>query len=345
MNFASDNSYGAHPAVMQALVDCNDGAVMGYGADPVTDAAIGVLGDLFDAPDAVIRFVTTGTAANALVCAQLAPSFGRIYCHRDAHIETSECAAPEFFSNGAKLIALPGTDGKLTPGILADALAEGAMGGLGDGRNALVSLTNSTESGTIYSVADLTALAGLTRDAGLRLHLDGARFANAAAGLNASPAQMTHLAGVDALCLGGTKNGALAAEAVMIFDPALADGLAYRQKQSGHVLSKNRFVAAQMLALFQDGLWLDLARHANAAAAELGQGLRAAGVDLIFPVQSNAVFAALPAAVHQRLRAAGVLFHDWPDDAVAPGHIGVRLVTSWETGEDQIAALLALVTG
>lgn len=219
------------------------------------------------------------------------------------------------------------------------------MGGLGDGRNTLVSLTNSTESGTIYSIAELTALAGLTRDAGLRLHLDGARFANAAAALNASPAQMTRLAGVDALCLGGTKNGALAAEAVMIFDPALADGLAYRQKQSGHVLSKNRFVAAQMLALFQDGLWLDLARHANAAARDLGQGLRAAGIELIFPVQSNAVFAALPIAIHQRLRAAGVLFHDWPDDAVAPGQIGVRLVTSWDTRDEQVVAFLDLLSG
>lgn len=344
MNFASDNAYTAHPAVLAGLSDCNSGAVMGYGADPVTARAEAALREVLQAPDAVIRFVATGTAANALVCAQLAPSYGRIYCHQDAHIETSECAAPEFFSHGAKLIILPGTAGKLTPDVLAAAIRRGAGGGLTDGKNAMVSITNVTEWGMRYSVAEVAALAQVAHGGGLPLHMDGARFANAVAGANVTAAEMTWRAGVDALCFGGTKNGAMAAEAVVFFDPARAEGFDYRRKQSGHVFSKQRYLAAQMLALATDGLWLQLAALANAKAARLAGGIVAAGGQLLVPTQSNAVFATIPVGAHRRARAAGAIYHLWPDkSAQALDPVPIRLVTAWDTPDEDIETFLGLL--
>ena len=340
MNFASDNAWGAHPAVLAALAACNQGAAMGYGNDPVTARAEAAIRDLFAAPDAVIRFVATGTAANALVCAQLCPPYGRIYCHRDAHIETSECGAPEFFAGGAKLITLPGDAGRLQPDILADAIRRGAGGGLNGGCNAMVSLTNATEWGTVYDPDQVAALARIAHGGGLALHMDGARFANAAAALGLAPADLTWRAGVDVLCFGGTKNGAMAAEAVIFFDPARAEGFDYRRKQSGHVFSKQRFLAAQILALVENGLWLELGAQANAKAARLAGHVLAAGGQLLQPQCSNAVFALIPAAAYQRLRAAGVRFHLWPDkSAQGLDPVPLRLVTAWNTPDDDIARL------
>lgn len=344
MNFASDNSWGAHPAVLAALARANEGAAMGYGADPVTARAEAVIRDALEAPDAVVRFVATGTAANALVCAQLAPSFGRIYCHDDAHIETSECGAPEFYAHGAKLVALPGVDGKLAPKTLADALRAGAGAGLNGGLNAMVSITNATEWGTVYSPDQVVALARITHEAGLPLHMDGARFANAVASVGCSAAEMTWRAGVDALCLGGTKNGAMAAEAVVFFDPARAEGFDYRRKQAGHVFSKQRFLAAQMLALIEDGLWLRLAATANAHAKVLADAVSQGGGHLLAPVQSNAVFAEIPAETHRRARAAGALYHLWTDapvDGLDP--VPVRLVAAWDMPEAMVARMAGLL--
>ncbi|MGZ3216414.1 threonine aldolase family protein [Paracoccus sp. T5] len=347
MNFASDNSYGAHPAVMTALAEANSaGPVMGYGADPVTAQAADAIRALLEAPDAVVRFVATGTAANALVCAQLSPPFGRIYCHEDAHIETSECAAPEFFAHGAKLITLPGMGGRLAPQTLSQALKLGADGGLNGGRNALVSITNATEWGTVYAPAEVAALAAVAQEARVPLHMDGARFANAVASLGCSAADLTWRAGVDALCLGGTKNGAMAAEAVVFFDPAQAEGFDYRRKQAGHVFSKNRFLAAQMLALANDGLWLELARLANAKAAHLAEALTQGGGQLLQPVQSNAVFAAIPAETHARARAAGAIYHLWPDkSAEGLDPVPLRLVCAWDTPDGDVEALAAILRG
>lgn len=337
MNFSSDNAWGAHPAVLAALVDCNGGAAMAYGADPVTAQTEAVMRDVLQAPDAVVRFVSTGTAANALALAQLSPSFGRVYCHEDAHIETSECGAPEFISGGAKLVTLPGVDGKLTPEVLAAAIKRGAGGGLTGGRNAAVSITNATEWGTVYTVDEVTVLARIAHDGGLPLHMDGARFANAVASQGCSAAQISWQAGVDALCFGGTKNGAMAAEAVVFFDPALAEGFDYRRKQTGHVFSKQRFLAAQMLALVTDGLWLRLAAQANALAARLAEGVLAAGGGLLVPCQTNLVFATLPAELQRKARAAGAIYHLWPDKA-AEGldPVPLRLVTAWNTPEEDV---------
>lgn len=340
MNFASDNAYGVHPRVLQALADCNGGAVVSYGADPVTAQAEAAIREALGAPDAAVRFVATGTAANALVCAHLSPPWGRIYCHDTAHIHRDECAAPEFFSHGAKLVPIPGDHGRIAPDALDRAIRAGATGSLNDGAGALVSITNATEWGTVYAPLDVAALAGVAHDAGLRLHMDGARFANAVAGLGCAPADL--VAGVDALCLGGTKNGALAAEAVVFFDPALAEGFDYRRKQSGHVFSKQRYLAAQMLALMTDGLWLDLARHANAMAARLGAGLTQAGADLLAPVQANEVFARIAPEAHAAARAQGAGYHLWQDMPPGPGEpVAVRLVTSWATRPEDVDRLLA----
>lgn len=346
MNFASDNSYAAHPAVLTAMADANSGAVMGYGADPVTARAEAAIRDLLEAPEAVVRFVATGTAANALVCAQLSPSFGRIYCHDDAHIETSECAAPEFFSHGAKLVTLPGEGGRIDAATLAQTLQVGAGVGLNGGRSALVSITNATEWGTVYDPDQVAALASVAHAAGLPLHMDGARFANAVATLGCSPADLTWRAGVDALCLGGTKNGAMGAEAMVFFDAARAEGFDYRRKQSGHVMSKNRYLAAQMLALATDGLWLDLAHRANTKAQVLGQAVVDGGGRLLQPVQSNGVFAAIPKAAHDRAQAAGVLYHLWPDKTVQGADpVPLRLVTAWDTPDAEVAAMAAILRG
>lgn len=346
MNFASDNAWGAHPAVLAALAACNEGAMMGYGADPVTARAESAIRELFQAPEAVVRFVATGTAANALVCAQLCPPYGRLYCQEDAHIQTSECGAPEFFTGGAKLVALAGEGGRLHPDALAEAIRRGAGGGLNGGRNGMVSITNATEWGTLYSPDQVAALADLAHGAGLALHMDGARFANAAAGLGGAPADLTWRAGVDVLCFGGTKNGAMAAEAVIFFDPARAEDFDYRRKQSGHVFSKQRFLAAQMLALLADGLWLELGALANAKAARLAEGILAARGRLLQPVQSNAVFAAIPTDAHARLRAAGAIYHLWPDkSAEGLDPVPLRLVTAWNTPEDAVARFCELLAG
>lgn len=346
MNFASDNVRSAHPDVFRAMERANDGAARPYGGDDITAEAIEAIRDLFEAPEAVVRFVSTGTAANALVCAQLSPSFGRIYCHADAHIETSECAAPEFFSHGAKLVTLPGLDGKLDPEILHVALQQGAAGGLNEGRSAMVSITNATEWGTVYDIPEVQELARETHAAGLPLHMDGARFSNAAAHLGAAPADLTWRAGVDALCFGGTKNGAMAAEAVVFFDPALAEGFDYRRKQAGHVFSKNRFLAAQMLALVGDGLWRRLATDANAKAQVLAAAVVEGGGRLLVPAQSNAVFAEISAATHERAMAAGAEYYPWPDKTAAGiDPISIRLVCAWDTPDGEVEALAAILRG
>lgn len=344
MNFTSDNAVGAHPRVLQALLACNEGAMPAYGADPVSLRAEAAIRELLDLPEAVVRFVATGTAANALICAQFSPPYGRIYCHADAHIQTGECAAPGFFSHGAKLVGIPGEAGRIPPEALALAIRAGAEPGLTHGVNALVSVTNATEWGTVYHPAQLADLAGLAHGAGLALHVDGARFANAVARLGCAPADL--VAGVDALAFGGTKNGALAAEAVVIADPAHAQGFDHRRKQAGHVFSKQRYLAAQMLALVEDGLWLDLARHANAMAQGLARGITGAGAEVLVPVETNQVFARIPAEMHAHLRGHGAGFHLWQDVPPAPGEaVTIRLVTSWATHEDEVAGFLALLQG
>lgn len=328
MNFASDNCAPVHPRIMAALIEANDGAAASYGRDDLTRRAEAALRDRFEAPDAAVFLLGTGTGANALALAQMIPPFGRIFCHQGAHIETSELGAPGFMAGGAMTALIGGEDGRITPKALAARLADYPQGDAHDGVNAALSLTNATELGTVYGPRALAALAGAAHDAGLAVHVDGARFANAVAHSRASPAALSGAAGVDALSLGGTKCGCMALELVIFFDPDRAARFEYRRMRAGHLVSKHRYLAAQMLAWLADDLWLGLAAQANAAARALAEGL---GEWLIAPVEANEVFVRLPADRLAALRAQGLRAADW-------GAGVTRLVTSWATTEAEIAA-------
>ena len=338
-SFASDNVAPAAPEVLAALVAANEGAAPSYGADEQTGRLTALARELFET-DLTIFPVTTGTAANALALATLAPSYGAVYCHEAAHVAVDEAGAPEFFTGGAKLVGLPSADGKLTPAQLEAPLAQAAAAGVHHVRPAAVSVTQATEWGTVYRPEEVAALAAVAKAHGLRLHMDGARFANAVARLGCSPAEATWKAGVDVLSFGATKNGALAAEAVVFFDPALAAGFESRRKQAGHLWSKMRFLSVQLTALLEDGLWLRHAGHANRMAERLAAGLRQVpGVRLLQPVEANEIFAVLPEDVVAGLRQAGFECHSSLAPAGVPDPV-VRLVTSFATTPGEVDAWL-----
>ena len=343
MNFASDNSYGAWPEIIAAVGAAAAGAAPSYGDDALTAKVRARFCDLFERELAVFP-VISGTAANALALATLAPPHGAIFCHEESHIAVDECGAPEFFTHGAKLVQLEGADAKLVPETLTRALTHFHKGFVHHVQPAVLSLTQSTELGTVYNPGEIAALSALAHASSMKVHMDGARFANALAQLKCTPAEATWRAGVDALSFGATKNGALGAEAVIFFDPAEAHDFEYRRKKAGHLLSKMRFVSAQFDAYLKGTSWLDHAARANGLARRLAEGLcRIAGVELAHPVEANAVFAHLPCAVVARLRAAGAAFYDWapPEN----GRILVRLVTSFATPEDDVAKFLAVAKG
>jgi threonine aldolase len=279
--------------------------------------------------------VPTGTAANALALAHCTPPWGAVYCHAQAHINADECGAPEFFSNGGKLVPVPGEHGKLTPEAVAATLGDIRAADQHRVVPSALSLTQSTEAGTVYGVAEAATLADLAHRHGLAVHMDGARFANAVAALGCAPADITWRAGIDVLAFGATKVGAVGAEAILFFDPARAADFVYRRKRAGHLLSRMRFVAAQFDAVLADGLWLRLAGHANAMAARLAAGIVAApGSTLLHPVEANEVFARLPDGASGRLRDQGFRFYDW-----GPG--AARFVTSFATQPAEVDALIA----
>lgn len=331
LNFASDNAAPASPEVVEAVTAANRGAAGSYGADELTARLDRLARELFETDEVAVFPVTTGSAANGLALAALTPPFGAVYCHDHAHVMVDECGAPEFFTAGAKLIGLPSPDGKLRPGQLEAPLAEARAMGVHHVRPAAVSITQATEWGTVYRPAEIGALAETARAHGLGLHMDGARFANAVAALDCAPADLTWRAGVQALALGATKNGGLAAEALVLFDRKLAADSAYRRKRSGHLWSKMRFISAQLVALFENGLWLRNARHANRMAARLAAGLAdLPGIGLAQPVEANEIFATMPERVAEGLQAAGFQFYGW---SPAPGAEvpTFRLVTSFAT--------------
>jgi threonine aldolase len=298
-----------------------------------------------------VFLVPTGTAANALALAHLTPPWGAVLCHAEAHIAVDECGAPEFYGGGIKLIGLAGAGGKIVPATLWRALTEGQWGGPHHVSPAVLSLSQATEVGTIYRPSELRELADIAHQRGLAVHVDGARLANALARLNASPAQATWMAGVDALSFGATKGGALAAEAIVFFDPARGAQMQERRKRGGHLVSKHRFIAAQLEAYLADDLWLKLARHANAMADRLAAGLTAAGLAPVWPVEANEVFAALPPGVDARLKAAGARYYPWTTDSLSNGtslprdSILVRLVTSFATRVAEVDHFVAVVRG
>lgn len=342
MNFRSDNEVGAHPAIIEAVSRAfSGGTAPSYGADIWTHRVEQRLRDLFERPDLVAFPVATGTAANVLSLACCTPPWGAIFCHPAAHIAVDEANAPEFFTSGAKLCAVGGPAGKIDPRKLAEALAEPVYGVVHHPQPAAVSITQATESGTVYGPEEIAAIATPARRHGLKLHMDGARFANALAFVGCTPAELSWKAGVDVLSLGATKNGAIAAEAVVFFDTALAREFEFRRKRGGHLLSKMRFLSAQLDAYLTDGLWLANARHANAMARHLVAGLTALkGTQLLYPVDANEIFVVLPARMHDALEAAGAQYHPWPSDR--PGERAFRLVTAFDTSSADVDRFLSI---
>ncbi len=348
MNFASDNTAGIAPEILEALVRANDGFAMGYGNDALTRRAERLLADFFEHQVAAF-FVTTGTAANALALAHLCPPWGAVLCHAESHIMTDECGAPEFFGGGLRLVGLPGEGCKLSTATVDAAIARYSGHRPHQSNAAVLSLTQATEAGTSYRPEEIAALAALAHAHGVKVHMDGARFANALHRLNASPAELTWKSGVDAVSFGATKAGGMGAEAVVFFDPAAAAFLPERRKRAGHLLSKHRFVAAQLEAFLTGDTWRRLASHANAMADVLAQRLTIAGRPPVWPVEANLVFVVLPRALDAPLKAAGATYYIRHSDSqpagrqIAPGDMLVRLVTSFATTEAEIERFVALV--
>lgn len=339
MWFTSDNASGAAPEVMAAVARANDGYARSYGADALMDRARDLVREVFEAPEAAVYLVTTGTVANALSLSLLTPPWGSVFCHTHAHIAEDECGAPEFYSHGAKLTLIPGVHGRMEAEALEAAILRAKGAGVHGVQPGAVSITNVTEAGTVYSVAEIAALAGVARAHGVPVHLDGARFANALVATGATAADMTWRAGVDVVSFGGTKNGCMGVEAVVIFDPAKAWEFELRRKRAGHLMSKHRFLSAQMAAYLEDGLWLRLAARANAMAARLTRGLaQMSEVDLVHPVEANILFPEWATGIHAKLEAAGAAYYPFP----APmGRERARLVTSWSTTERDVDEFLS----
>jgi threonine aldolase len=347
MHFASDNASGAAPAILEAVVQANGGYAPSYGAEAAMERVTARLREIFEAPEAAVYLVATGTAANALGLACLCPPWATVYCHADAHVNTDECGAPEFYSAGAKLTGLAGDHGRIAPETLERALAAAEGTGVHNVQNGALSLTNATEAGTVYDPEAVRRLAAAAKRYGLPVHMDGARFANAVVSLGCTPAEATWRAGVDVLSFGGTKNGCLGVEAVVLFEPRRAWEFELRRKRGGHLFSKHRFLSAQMEAHLVDGLWLELATRANGRAAELARGIAAVpGASLVHPVEANAVFAVLPRAAHRAALDAGARYHLWPASQTfdGPGEepLSARFVCSWSTTREEVAALVDL---
>jgi threonine aldolase len=343
MNFLSDNARGAVPEILRAMAAAGEGAYAPYGDDAITALLEHRFAELFERAVAVFP-VISGTAANALSLATLVPPHGAIFCHADSHIATDECSAVESFTHGAKLVGVESPHAKLTPAAIEEALMRFQKGLVHHAQPAAISLTQSSEFGTVYRLDEIRALSDCARRHGMALHMDGARFANALARLGCTPAEATWRAGVDVLSFGATKNGAVGAEAVIFFAPGNTRDFAFRRKKAGHLISKMRFVSAQLEAYVKDGLWLKLAARANASAALLAEGLaQVPGAEIAHPVEANAVFVRLPDAVVARLREAGAQFYDWapPKD----GRTLVRLVASFATPESDVAKFLEIALG
>jgi threonine aldolase len=345
LDFTSDNVAGAAPRVMQAVMAANTGKAAAYGADETTARVTRRLRELFDR-DLAVAFLPTGTAANALAAALFVRPWQSILTYRESHLADDECGAPEFFTHGAKMVGLDGVGSKLRPESVAIQLAAMPEGAMKQMQPALLSISNVTESGLVYRPEEVRALKRAIAPRGLALHMDGARFPNAVAALGCAAADITWKAGVDVLCFGGSKIGGLAAEAVIVFEPARAQEMKYILKRSGHVLSKMRFLTAQFEALLEGDHWLELAAHANAMAAALAEGVRQAGCRLAWACEANEVFAIADARRIAAWRAAGLKAHRWThtalDRPLPPGEEIIRLVTSFATTPESVGAAAAL---
>ena len=337
MNFRSDNESPAAPEILAALQEANSGHAYAYGEDGITSGMRKRFRETFET-DLEVFPVATGTAANSLSIAQLAPAYGAVFCHHEAHLHADECGGPEFYSGGAKVVPLSGELARICPRTLRSAVAKMEEMGVHESQPSAVSISQATELGTVYQPDEIREIAGVARGRGMGLHMDGARLANAVQRLACTPAELTWKAGVDILSFGATKNGAMAAEAVVVFNSKRAAGLARRHKRAGHLFSKMRFMSVQLEAYLKDGLWLQLAERANRAADALSAGLgRLAGVEVLYPVEANEVFVRMPPPLADGLKEAGYEFHLWPGSR---DHY--RLVTCFLTRLEEVDAFLVL---
>lgn len=343
MYFASDNAGPVHPQIMARLAAENTGFALPYGKDPVMDEVRQSIRTLFEAPEAEVYLVGIGTAANALALSCYCQPWQTVFCSTVAHIHEDECNAPEFYAGGAKLTLVPGGD-KMTPTALRKTIANEEVRGVHGPQRGPVSITQVTERGSVYSLAELRALTEVARAYDLPVHMDGARFANALCALECSPADMTWKSGVDIVSFGGTKNGCMGVEAVILFEPSKAWEFELRRKRGAQLFSKHRYLSAQMAAYLDEELWLDSAQAANANAARLATGLRDKGAEFLHQPDANMIFAAFPRAAHQRLHAAGAMYYIWEGelDGTDPEEmISARLVCDWSITDAQIDQFLS----
>lgn len=336
MSFASDNAAPIHPAILAAMGQANCGHVPSYGADAWTLRAEAMLREVFET-DCAILMLPTGTGANALGLSALVPPWGAVFCHRAAHIAQDEAGAPEFFTGGARLLLLDGMGAKIAPEDLDLAASGYSRAWVHGAQPFAVSITQASESGCVYQPGEIAALAQVCRARGLHLHMDGARFANAVAAIGASPADLSWRSGVSVLSFGATKNGAMGLEAIVCFDPALGAALPHLRKRAGALISKHRYLAAQMVGYLDGGLWLQLAAHANAMARRLGEGLGRAGGVLRHAIEANSVFIDLAPDILARLEAAGARSYPWAMD----GPLTRRFVCSWASTQAEVDGALA----
>ncbi|TXN25161.1 MULTISPECIES: low specificity L-threonine aldolase [Methylobacterium] len=328
--FASDNYSGICPEAWNAMAEANTGHAPAYGADAWTERAAEAFRNLFET-DCEVFFAFNGTAANSMALASLCQSYHSVICAESAHVETDECGAPEFFSGGSKLLTAPTTDGLLTPEAVR--AVAGRRSDIHFPKPRAVTITQSTETGRVYSVAQLQALSETCRSLGLRLHMDGARFANACASLQRSPAELTWKSGVDVLCFGGTKNGMAVGEAILFFDRAMAEDFDYRCKQAGQLASKMRYLSAPWVGMLESGAWLRNAEHANACARRLAAAVAdVPGVSAMFPVEANAVFLSAAPDVLDALARRGWRFYTFIGG-------GARFMFAWDTAPERVDAL------
>jgi threonine aldolase len=341
MFFASDNAGPVPQQVLDALARANEGYAGAYGGDALSENVVAQIRDLFDAPNAAVYLVATGTAANSLALSCLCPPFGTVFCSPVAHIHEDECNAPEFYTGGAKLTLVPGDD-RMTPEALRATISGEETRGVHGPKRGPVSITNVTERGNVYTLDQIKALTTVAHDFGLPVHLDGARFANACVALGCSPADMSWKAGVDVAVFGGTKNGLMGVEAVVFFDPEQAAEFEYRRKRGAHLFSKHRYLAAQMHAYLEDGLWHSLAQRANARCDQMVQGLKGAGFEVVNDTWANMVFFRAPKAIHEAAMAKGAVYHPWEDMTAASADdlITARLVCGWSLSPEDISAFV-----
>jgi len=342
MFFASDNAGPVHPKVMERVIGANSDYAMPYGKDPIMEEVRAQIREQFEAPEAAVYLVATGTAANALALACYCQPWQTIFCSKVAHIEEDECNAPEFYSGAAKL-TLVETDDKMTPDALRRAITARGLGDVHSPQRGPVSITQVTERGGVHSLEELQALTAVAKEHDLPVHMDGARFANALVALGCTPAEMTWKSGVDVVSFGGTKNGCMGVEAVVFFDPKKAWEFELRRKRGAHLFSKHRFLSAQMAGYLADGAWLETAKMANANAAHLAQGLRKAGAELLHEPAANMIFARFPRAIHRKLHDAGARYYLW--DGTLDGDddelLAARMVCDWSISNDQIDQFLS----